>query len=50
MVGIMNRTLKNILSKLVNERKDDWDPWLPQALLYRFGQLYMARLDFLPIS
>ena len=33
MVGRMNRTLKNILSKLVNERQDDWDMWLPQALL-----------------
>ena len=33
MVELMNRTLKNILSKLVNERQDDWDMWLPQALL-----------------
>ena len=33
MVEKMNRTLKNILSKLVNERQDDWDMWLPQALL-----------------
>ena len=46
----MNRTLKNILSKLVNERQDDWDTWLPRALLYRIGQLYIARLDFLLIS
>ena len=29
----MNRTLKNILSKLVNDQQDDWDIWLPQALL-----------------
>jgi hypothetical protein len=29
----MNRTLKDILSKLVNERQDDWDRWSPQALL-----------------
>jgi hypothetical protein len=28
----MNRTLKDILSKLVNERQDDWDRCLPQAL------------------
>ena len=33
MVERMNRTLRNILSKLVNERKDDWGMWLPQALL-----------------
>ena len=33
MVERMNRTLKSILSKLVNERQDDWDMWLPQALL-----------------
>ena len=47
MVERMNRTLKNILSKLINERQDDWDTWLPQALLYRIGQLYIAGLDFL---
>ena len=46
----MNRTLKNILSKLVKERQGDWDTWLPQALLYRIGQLYIARLGLLLIS
>ena len=33
LVERMNRTLKDILSKLVNERQDDWDRCLPQALL-----------------
>ena len=29
----MNRTLKDILQKLVNKRQDDWNRCLPQALL-----------------
>ena len=33
LVERMNQTLKDVLSKLVNERQDDWDRCLPQALL-----------------
>jgi hypothetical protein len=29
----MNRTLKDILLKLVNEKQNEWDIWIPQALL-----------------
>ena len=29
----MNRTLKDILSKSVNDQQNDWDIWIPQALL-----------------
>ena len=33
MVERMNRTLKDILSKLVNDQQNDWNIWIPQALL-----------------
>ena len=28
-----NRTIKDILSKVVNDNRDDWDEWIPHVLL-----------------
>ena len=33
LVERLNRTLKNMLSKLVNESQDDWDSLIPQTLM-----------------
>ena len=33
MVERLNRTLKDMLAKTVNDRHDDWDVWIPQVLL-----------------
>ena len=33
MVERLNRTLKDMLSRVINEKQKDWDVWIPQALL-----------------
>lgn len=33
LVDRCNRTLKDMLSKVINENQDDWDEWFPHVLL-----------------
>ena len=42
MVERMNRTLKDILSKLVNDQQNDWNIWIPQALLAYRSKVHIS--------
>ncbi len=44
MVERLNRTLKDMLAKTVNDWHDDWDVWIPQVLLAYRTTMYSTCL------
>ena len=50
MVERLNRTLKDMLAKTVNDWHDDWDVWISQVLLVLHDYMMFGREARMPVD